>query len=55
MTISFRFFGLNPCSGNISKMRPFGHALQYSLENARIDNENPDMHYGLRRTIVPHH
>ena len=23
-------------------MRPFGHALQYSLENARIDNENPD-------------
>jgi hypothetical protein len=29
-------------SGNISKIRPFGHALQYSLENARIDNENPD-------------
>jgi hypothetical protein len=29
-------------SGKISKMRPFGHALQYSLENARIDNENPD-------------
>jgi hypothetical protein len=28
-------------SDNISKMRPFGHALQYSLENARIDNENP--------------
>lgn len=25
-------------SGNISKMRPFGHALQYSLENARTDN-----------------
>jgi hypothetical protein len=24
-------------------MRPFGHALKYSLENARIDdNENPD-------------
>jgi len=29
-------------SGKISKMRPFGHALQYSLEKARIDNENPD-------------
>ena len=30
-------------SGKISKMRPFGHALQYSLENARIDdNENSD-------------
>ena len=29
-------------SGKISKMRPFGHALQYSLENARIDTENPD-------------
>jgi hypothetical protein len=29
-------------SGKISKMRPFGHALQYGLENARIDNENPD-------------
>ena len=30
-------------SGKISKMRPFGSALQYSLENARIDdNENPD-------------
>ena len=29
-------------SGKISKMRPFGHALQYSLENARIDNEDPD-------------
>lgn len=29
-------------SGKISKMRPFGYALQYSLENARIDNENPD-------------
>ena len=28
-------------SGKISKMRPFGRALQYSLENARIDdNEN---------------
>ena len=24
-------------------MRPFGRALQYSLENARVDdNENPD-------------
>jgi hypothetical protein len=29
-------------SGKISKMRRFGQALQYSLENARIDNENPD-------------
>jgi hypothetical protein len=29
-------------SGKISKMRSFGNALQYSLENARIDNENPD-------------
>jgi hypothetical protein len=30
-------------SGKILKMRPFGHALQYSLENARIDdNESPD-------------
>jgi hypothetical protein len=30
-------------SGKTSKMRPFGHALQYSLENAKIDdNENPD-------------
>jgi hypothetical protein len=27
-------------SGKISKMRPF--ALQYGLENAKIDNENPD-------------
>jgi hypothetical protein len=30
-------------SGKMLKMRPFGRALQYSLENARIeDNENPD-------------
>jgi hypothetical protein len=29
-------------SGKISKMRPFGHALQYSLENARMDTENRD-------------
>ncbi|MDQ3888886.1 MAG: hypothetical protein M3251_06395 [Thermoproteota archaeon] len=29
-------------SGKISKMRPFGQALQYSLENARIDAENRD-------------
>jgi hypothetical protein len=29
-------------SGKISKMRPFGHALQYSLENAKMDNGNPD-------------
>jgi len=29
-------------SGKISRMRPFGQALQYSLENARIDNENRD-------------
>ncbi len=32
----------NLSSGKISRMRPFGRALQYSLENARIDNENPD-------------
>jgi hypothetical protein len=29
-------------SGEISRMRPFGQALQYSLENARIDVENRD-------------
>ena len=29
-------------SGKILKMRPFGRALQYSLENARTNNENPD-------------
>jgi hypothetical protein len=29
-------------SGKISRMRPFGQALQYSLENARIDYENRD-------------
>jgi hypothetical protein len=29
-------------AGKTSKMRPFGQALQYSLENARIDNQNPD-------------
>src|ERR671931_1352570 len=29
-------------SGKISKMRPFGQALQYSLQNARIDTENSD-------------
>lgn len=29
-------------SGKISKMRPFGKALQYSLENARIDTEDHD-------------
>jgi hypothetical protein len=28
--------------GKISKMKPFGESLQYSLENARIDSENPD-------------
>lgn len=28
-------------SGKIIKMKPFGRSLQYSLENARIDNENP--------------
>jgi hypothetical protein len=33
-------------SGNISKMRPFGHALQYSLENARID-DNENLHYAI--------
>lgn len=29
-------------AGKISRMRPFGQALQYSLENARIDDENRD-------------
>lgn len=29
-------------SGKISRMRPFGQALHYSLENARIDEENHD-------------
>ena len=29
-------------SDKISKMQPFGKALQYSLENARIDDENRD-------------
>jgi hypothetical protein len=29
-------------SGKISKMRPFGKSLQYSLENARIDTEDRD-------------
>jgi len=29
-------------SGKISKMRPFGRSLQYSLENARIDTEDRD-------------
>ena len=29
-------------SGKISRMRPFGQTLQYSLENARIDTENSD-------------
>jgi hypothetical protein len=29
-------------SGKISRMRPFGKALQYSLENARIDTEDSD-------------
>ncbi|MDQ3838203.1 MAG: hypothetical protein M3297_02930 [Thermoproteota archaeon] len=32
-------------SGKISKMRPFGKTLQYSLENARIDTE--DHNYAL--------
>jgi hypothetical protein len=27
-------------SGKISRMRPFGKALQYSLENARFDTED---------------
>ena len=27
-------------SGKISKLRPFGQALQHSLENARIDNDD---------------
>ena len=29
-------------SGKISKMRPFGQSLQYSLKNARIDTQNTD-------------
>ena len=29
-------------SGKISRMRPFGQALQYSLENARVDTQNSD-------------
>jgi hypothetical protein len=29
-------------SGKISRMRPFGHTLQYSLENARIDTKDRD-------------
>jgi hypothetical protein len=29
-------------SGKISKMRPFGKSLQYSLENARINTEDSD-------------
>ena len=29
-------------SGKISRMQPFGQALQYSLENARVDAENRD-------------
>jgi hypothetical protein len=29
-------------SGKISRMRPFGQALQYSLENAKVDDENHD-------------
>jgi len=29
-------------SGMISKMTPFGKAIQYSPENARIDTESPD-------------
>ncbi|MDQ4073423.1 MAG: hypothetical protein M3162_03865 [Thermoproteota archaeon] len=29
-------------TGKILKIKPFGPALQYSLENARIDTENPD-------------
>jgi hypothetical protein len=35
---------LNP--GKISKMRPFGKSLQFSLENARIDTE--DTAFALR-------
>jgi hypothetical protein len=29
-------------SGKISRLQPFGQALQYSLENARVDTENSD-------------
>jgi hypothetical protein len=30
-------------SGEISRMRPFGKSLQYSLENARIDTEDSNL------------
>jgi hypothetical protein len=33
-------------SGEISRMRPFGKSLQYSLENAKIDTEDSNLHYG---------
>jgi hypothetical protein len=42
-------------SGKISKMRPFGHALQYSLENARFDNENPDYALWVEEDYCSHH
>jgi hypothetical protein len=29
-------------SREIARMRPFGEALQYSLDNAKIDDENPE-------------
>ena len=34
-------------SGKISRMRPFGQALQYSLENARIDDDEENRDYAL--------
>ena len=30
-------------SGRISRMRPFGKSLQYSLENARLHTEDNDL------------
>jgi hypothetical protein len=34
-------------SGKISRMRPFGKVLQYSLENARIDSEDNSSDFAL--------
>lgn len=42
-------------SGKISKIRPFGKALQYRLENAGIDTEDHDYALGVEKTIVLHH
>jgi hypothetical protein len=42
-------------SGKISKMRPFGKSLRYSLENARIDTEDSTFALWIEKTIVRHH